>query len=106
MIEFWIKLWHWLPEILPVLWHATGMTVRVTLGALVLALMLGLVVALMRISSLRPIRYLALVYTDVLRGTPALVQLFIIHFGLADIGIAFDSVTAAILGLGINGAAS
>jgi His/Glu/Gln/Arg/opine family amino acid ABC transporter permease subunit len=105
MREFWIKLWEWLPEILPVLWHAAGMTVRVTAGALVVALLLGLLVALMRISPLRPLRYIALVYTDVLRGTPALVQLFIIYFGLSDLGLEFDPVSAAIVGLGINGAA-
>ncbi len=105
MLEFWTKLWRWLPEILPVLWHATAMTVRVTLGALVVALLLGLLVALMRISPARPLRWLALVYTDVLRGTPALVQLFIIYFGLSDIGLEFDPVSAAIIGLGINGAA-
>jgi len=105
MIEFWSKLWHWAPEILPVLWHATGMTVRVTIGALVVALALGLVVALMRISPVRPVRWIALVYTDVLRGTPALVQLFIIYFGLSDLGLEFDPVSAATLGLGINGAA-
>jgi His/Glu/Gln/Arg/opine family amino acid ABC transporter permease subunit len=105
MREFWIKLWEWLPEILPVLWHAAGMTVRVTAGALIVALLLGLLVALMRISPLRPLRYIALVYTDVLRGTPALVQLFIIYFGLSDLGLEFDPVTAAIVGLGINGAA-
>ena len=57
------------------------------------------------ISSLRPIRYIALLYTDLLRGTPALVQLFIIYFGLSDLGLEFDPVTAAIVGLGINGAA-
>jgi polar amino acid transport system permease protein len=105
MREFWIKLWEWLPEILPVLWHAAGMTVRVTAGALIVALLLGLLVALMRISPLRLLRYIALVYTDVLRGTPALVQLFIIYFGLSDLGLEFDPVSAAIVGLGINGAA-
>ena len=105
MIEFGAKLWTWLPEILPVLWFATGMTVRVTIGALIVALLLGLVVAMMRISRVRPIRYVALVYTDVLRGTPALVQLFIIYFGLSDLGLEFDPVSAAIVGLGINGAA-
>jgi His/Glu/Gln/Arg/opine family amino acid ABC transporter permease subunit len=105
MLEFWVKLWQWLPEILPVLWHATATTVHVTIGALAAALVLGLVVALMRISPLRPLRYLALAYTDLLRGTPALVQLFIIYFGLADLGLEFDPVTAAIVGLGINGAA-
>ena len=105
MVEFWTKLWEWLPEILPVLWFAAGMTVRVTIGALIVALLLGLVVALMRISPVRPVRYVALLYTDVLRGTPALVQLFIIYFGLSDLGLEFDPVTAAIVGLGINGAA-
>jgi polar amino acid transport system permease protein/cystine transport system permease protein len=105
MIEFGAKLWTWLPEILPVLWFATGMTVWVTIGALIVALLLGLVVALMRISRVRPIRYVALVYTDVLRGTPALVQLFIIYFGLSDLGLEFDPVSAAIVGLGMNGAA-
>ena len=105
MVEFWVKLWQWLPEILPVLWHATAMTVRVTIGALAVALVLGLVVALMRISPLRPLRYLALAYTDLLRGTPAPVQLFIIYFGLPELGLEFDPVTAAIVGLGINGAA-
>ena len=69
-----------------------AMTVRVTIGALVVALLLGLVVALMRISPLRPLRYLALAYTDLLRGTPALVQLFIIYFGLSDLGLEFDPV--------------
>jgi polar amino acid transport system permease protein/cystine transport system permease protein len=105
MIDFWTKLWAWLPEILPVLWFATGMTIRVTIGALIVALLLGLVIALMRISRIRPIRWIALVYTDVLRGTPALVQLFIIYFGLSDLGLEFDPVSAAIVGLGINGAA-
>jgi len=105
MIEFATKLWAWLPEILPVLWFATGMTVVVTIGALIVALLLGLAIALMRISRVRPVRWVALVYTDVLRGTPALVQLFIIYFGLSDLGLEFDPVSAAIIGLGMNGAA-
>ncbi len=105
MSDFWIKFWEWLPEILPVLWFATGMTVVVTVGALIVALVLGLLIALMRISSIRWIRWIALIYTDILRGTPALVQLFIIYFGLSDLGIEFNPITAAIVGLGINGAA-
>ncbi|MGI9452320.1 MAG: amino acid ABC transporter permease [Geminicoccaceae bacterium] len=105
MTDFLTKLWQWAPEVLPVLWFATGMTVVVTVGALIVALILGLVIALMRISSIRWIRWIALIYTDVLRGTPALVQLFIIYFGLSDLGIEFDPVSAAIVGLGINGAA-
>lgn len=105
MIEFWIKMWDWLPKILPVLLNASVMTVRVTIGALIVALTLGLVVALLRISPITLLRRLAIAYTDVMRGTPALVQLFIIYFGLSDLGIKFDPVTAATVGLGFNGAA-
>lgn len=104
-MEFWDKMLEWLPEILPVLLSASIMTIKVTVGALIVALLLGLVVALMRISPLRILRYPALLYTDVMRGTPALVQLFIIYFGLSDLGIEFDPVSAAIVGLGMNGAA-
>lgn len=105
MGTFFDKLWLFLPDILPVLLRATVMTIQVSAGALVVALALGLVVALMRISPVAPLRWIALFYTDVMRGTPALVQLFIIFFGLSDLGIEFDPVTAAIVGLGMNGAA-
>ncbi len=105
MPEFWVQLWEWWPEIFPVLLRATGMTVQVMIGALIVALVLGMAVALMRISKFKLLRYPALLYTDVMRGTPALVQIFIIYFGLSDLGIEFDPVTAAIIGLGMNGAA-
>ena len=105
MFEFWIKLAEWSPKVVPVLLKATVMTAQVTAGALVVGLILGLAVALLRISPLKVLRYPALIYTDVMRGTPALVQLFIIYFGLSDLGIEFDPITAAIVGLGMNGAA-
>lgn len=98
-------MWEWLPEILPLLLHASIMTIKVAVGALAVALALGLLVAAARISPLKILRYPATLYTDVMRGTPALVQLFIIYFGLAEVGIEFGPVTAAIIGLGMNGAA-
>jgi polar amino acid transport system permease protein/cystine transport system permease protein len=102
---FWQQLWQNAPEILDVLLRAAITTIEVTAGALIIALALGLVVALIRISRIRPLRWLGVLYTDVMRGTPALTQLFIIYFGLSDIGIEFDPITAAIIGLGMNGAA-
>lgn len=105
MSDFWVKMWEWWPEIFPVLLRATGMTIQVMIGALIVALVLGLAIALMRLSRFKLLRYPALFYTDVMRGTPALVQIFIIYFGLSDLGIEFDPVTAAIVGLGMNGAA-
>jgi len=102
---FWSVFWERLPYFLPILLGAAVMTVQVTLGALALALVLGMVVALLRISPLKPVRALALAYIEIMRGTPALVQLFIIYFGLPDLGIELKPVPAAIIGLGMNGAA-
>jgi len=104
-VEFFDKLWEWGPEVFPFLIKASVVTLQVTAGSLALALVLGIFVALARISSFKSLSYPALIYTDVMRGTPALVQLFIIYFGLSDLGLEFDPISAAIIGLGLNGAA-
>jgi His/Glu/Gln/Arg/opine family amino acid ABC transporter permease subunit len=80
-------------------------TVTVALGALIFALIFGLLVALMRLSRWRALRYPAIAYLEVFRGTPALVQLFVIYFGFPDIGFEPSPFQAAIVGLGLNGAA-
>jgi His/Glu/Gln/Arg/opine family amino acid ABC transporter permease subunit len=80
-------------------------TVTVALGALIFALIFGLLVALMRLSQWRALRYPAIAYLEVFRGTPALVQLFVIYFGFPDIGFEPSPFQAAIVGLGLNGAA-
>ena len=104
-MEFFDKLWEWAPEVFPFLIKASVVTLQVTAGSLALALVLGIFVAVARISSFKSLSYPALIYTDVMRGTPALVQLFIIYFGLSDLGLEFDPISAAIIGLGLNGAA-
>jgi len=104
-VEFFDKLWEWAPEVFPFLIKASVVTLQVTAGSLTLALVLGIFVAVARISSFKSLSYPALIYTDVMRGTPALVQLFIIYFGLSDLGLEFDPISAAIIGLGLNGAA-
>jgi len=104
-VEFFDKFWEWAPEVFPFLIKASVVTLLVTAGSLALALVLGIFVAVARISSFKLLSYPALIYTDVMRGTPALVQLFIIYFGLSDLGLEFDPISAAIIGLGLNGAA-
>ena len=104
-MEFIYKLLEWTPKVLPVLLKSAVVTLEVTIGSLIIALILGIIVALARISRLKIISYPALIYTDLMRGTPALVQLFIIYFGLSDLGIEFEPKMAAIIGLGLNGAA-
>ena len=104
-MEFFDKLWEWAPEVFPFLIKASVVTLQVTAGSLALALVLGIFVAVARISSFKLLSYPALIYTDVMRGTTALVQLYIIYFGLSDLGLEFDPISAAIIGLGLNGAA-
>jgi His/Glu/Gln/Arg/opine family amino acid ABC transporter permease subunit len=80
-------------------------TVTVAIGAFIFALIFGLIVALLRISPWRIARVLALAFIEFFRGTPALVQLFVIYFGFPDIGFQPSPFEAAIIGLGLNGSA-
>ena len=80
-------------------------TLTVAVGALFFALTFGLFVALLRISKWRGLRWPATAYVEIFRGTPALVQLFVIYFGFPDIGFEPSPLQAAIVGLGLNGAA-
>jgi polar amino acid transport system permease protein/cystine transport system permease protein len=59
----------------------------------------------MLVAQASPIRFLARSYVELIRGTPALTQLFIIYFGLSEIGLSLSPMAAAIIGLGANGAA-
>jgi His/Glu/Gln/Arg/opine family amino acid ABC transporter permease subunit len=80
-------------------------TVSVAAFSLVFALVFGLVIALMRLSRWRLLRVPAIAYIEFFRGTPALVQLFVIYFGLPDVGLDPSPFQAAVIGLGLNGAA-
>lgn len=80
-------------------------TLTVAIGALIFALIFGLVVALLRLSRWRMLRWVSTAYVEFFRGTPALVQLFVIYFGLPDAGVNPSPMQAAIVSLGLNGAA-
>ena len=88
--------------VFPTLIRALPVVLELALGAMALALVLGLLVALARISTLKPLRAVAVVFVEVIRGTPLLVQLVYIYFVLPAIGIDIDPVPAGILGLGLN----
>lgn len=82
--------------------RAVGVTLKITAGAFALGLVIGLIVAIGRLSPRKSIRRMAAVYVEITRGVPSLVILFLLYFGLVPLGIAFDAVPAAILGLGIS----
>jgi His/Glu/Gln/Arg/opine family amino acid ABC transporter permease subunit len=91
--------------VFPALLHAVPIVVQLALGAMALALILGLLIALARISSHKTLRAVAVFYVEIIRGTPLLVQLVYIFFVLPSIGINIEPVPAGILGLGLNYAA-
>lgn len=91
--------------ILLALLDATYTTVGVTVGAFIVAVVIGLLLALLRLYGPTWIKYLVVSFVELLRNTPVLVQLFILYFGLAQLGLLIPPMMAAVLGLGLNGAA-
>ena len=104
-MEFWEILVRVTPQFLPVLLEGAVIAIEVAAGALCLAMVGGLLLAIMLVAPIGPVRVVARSYVELMRGTPALTQLFIIYFGLAEIGLSLPPLAAAIIGLGMNGAA-
>lgn len=88
----------WLPEMS----RAVAVTLKITTGAFMVGLGIGLVVAIGRLSNNGAARRMAVVYVEITRGIPALVILFLIYFGLVPLGLTWDAIPAAIIGLGIS----
>ena len=77
-------------------------TVPLTLSTFVLGILLGLLVALARLYGPTPLVVLVRFYVWLIRGTPLLVQLFLIFYGLPSAGIVLDAFTAAVIGFTLN----
>ncbi|NKJ05952.1 cystine transport system permease protein [Rhizobium lusitanum] len=84
------------------LWAGLVFTIPLTLITFVLGLLLGLVTAVVRLFGPRPLVAVARFYVWVIRGTPLLVQLFVIFYGLPSLGILLDAFPAAIIGFTLN----
>jgi polar amino acid transport system substrate-binding protein len=94
------------PKYLPLLLRGAITTVELSVLAMAVAVVLGLIIVLVRLYAIAPLQWLAKAYVEVIRGTPLLIQLFLIYYGLPEIGIRLNAFMAAILGLGLNYAAS
>lgn len=91
---------------LPLLLTGAAVTVEITALSITLGIIIGLFAGVARISSFKLVRIAAAVYVDFFRGTPLLVQIFIIYFALPVItGQRIDPFIAAIMGCGINSGA-
>jgi L-cystine transport system permease protein len=94
-----------LREAAPVMLAGAGYTLLFAVAAMAGGLVLGFPTAVMRVARWAPLRWPATVYVSCMRGTPLLVQLFVIYYGLPSVGIEFTPVTAGVLALSLNAGA-
>lgn len=80
-------------------------TIWLTVAAILLGLVLGLIIALLRMSDIRALSTFAAAYIWLFRGTPLLVQLIVLYTGLPQMGIRLSVIEAALIGLTLNEAA-
>ncbi|MHA7292645.1 amino acid ABC transporter permease [Arthrobacter sp. HLT1-21] len=95
----WTLFWDSLGPL--VLAGLTG-TIPLSLASFVLGLLLALLIALMRLSSNRIASGVARTYVSIIRGTPLLVQLFVIFYGLPSIGVVIPPWPSAIIAFSLN----
>lgn len=97
---------HWLQLMLdslgPLLWAAVVFSAPLTLLSFALGLTLGLIVAIIRLFGPAPLAAVVRFYVWIIRGTPLLVQLFLIFYGLPSIGVVLDAFPAALIGFTLN----
>ncbi len=86
----------------PFLMKGTAFTVGLSAGSMILGLSLGFLIAFMHLSPSRLMRWPAMFFVSFIRGTPLIVQLFLIYYGLPEFGIRLDPIPAALLGLSLN----
>ncbi|MBL9038935.1 MAG: ABC transporter permease subunit, partial [Archangium sp.] len=94
------------PSFIPVLAQGAGLTLLVSMCAMALAMVLGLLIASARRFGPWPLRALATAYVELFRGTPLLIQLVTLYFGLPEIGVTLDPFIAGVTALGLNYAAA
>ncbi len=89
-------------SLLPLVKGALYYTIPLTIITFTIGLILAIATALARISGVKVLEIIARIYVSAIRGTPLLVQLFIIFYGLPNIGITIPSFPAAIIGFSLN----
>ncbi|WP_018236203.1 ectoine/hydroxyectoine ABC transporter permease subunit EhuD [Ensifer sp. BR816] len=94
--------WDFVAQIMPALTQGLLVTVEITLVSSVVALVLGLLFALAKMSPVGSVRRVAIIATEGIRRTPLLVQLYFLFYVLPDLGILLSPFTAGVIGLGLH----
>ena len=100
--------WQWdftFEVVLPRLWEAAGITVYATVVSFAFALVGGLVLMLLKMSSFKPLSFVASEVIEFIRGTPLLIQIFFLFFVLPQVNITLPPLTTGILAIAIYNSA-
>ena len=96
--------WEATRRYLPALFRAAVITLILSCASMFLAVVAGVLIASGRVYGSRPVQALLTAYVEIIRGTPLLLQLFVLYFGLASV-VQLPAFVAALIGLGLNYAA-
>src|SRR5690606_16374109 len=94
-----------LGKLFPLMLTGAGLTIAVSAVAMAFAIVLGMLAAVLSQASARWVRRLVRSYVEIFRNTPLLIQLFILYFGLPQVGINFSPLACGILALALYTAA-
>lgn len=91
---------------IPYILEGIGITLQIVVGATILGLILGILLALCKIGNVKPLRWFATFYTSIFRGTPLVLQLMIIYYAVPQVlDIQIAAIPAAIIAFGLNSGA-
>ena len=96
--------WALVQKAIPLLGTGLLTTVKICLLAMLLGIALGGALGLASLSRWKPLRWAVMAYVDFIRGTPLLVQIFLVYFALPVVGINLPEFWAGVIALGLNAA--
>lgn len=105
-LPFWTRVKERYPAMLGLFGRGALLSLIVSLCSMTMAICLGVSLALSRVYGPGPLRAIAVTYIEVFRGTPLLVQLTMVYFGLPELGLTLSPFVAGVIALGLNYAAA
>lgn len=94
--------WNYAWEIQPILGEASLITLQATVLGFLMALVLGLVLAILRMVGPKPLRYLVAGFIEFVRSTPLLIQIFFLYYILPHVGITMGAMLTGVIALGVH----
>jgi len=94
--------WEYTWEILPILGEASLITLQATVLGFLMALVLGLILAILRMMAPKPVRYLVAGFIEFVRSTPLLIQIFFLYYVLPQVGLTMGAMLTGVIALGVH----